>query len=55
MMNGKENKLCSGCYDSEKNGAYSYRNELSDRYSDLKEGLLNKTKSDGETELILNI
>ena len=46
MMNGKENKLCSGCYDSEKGGAYSYRNELSDRYSDLKEGLLEKTKED---------
>jgi len=51
MMNGKENKLCSGCYDSEKGGAYSYRNELSDRYADLKEILLKKTKSDGETEL----
>ena len=51
MMNGKENKLCSGCYDSEKGGAYSYRNELSDRYSDLKEGLLEKTKEDGETKL----
>ena len=51
MMSGKENKLCSGCYDSEKGGAYSYRNELSDRYADLKESLLKKTKSDGETEL----
>lgn len=51
MMNGKENKLCSGCYDSEKGGAYSYRNELSDKYLDLKESLLEKTKSDGETEL----
>jgi len=51
MMNGKENKLCSGCYDSEKGGAYSYRNELSDKYLDLKESLLDKTKSDGETEL----
>jgi len=51
MMNGKENKLCSGCYDSEKGGAYSYRNELNDRYSHLKDDLLDKTKSDGETEL----
>ena len=51
MMTGKENKLCSGCYDSEKGGAYSYRNELNDRYSHLKDDLLDKTKSDGETEL----
>ena len=51
MMNGKENKLCSGCYDLEKGGAYSYRNELNDRYSHLKDDLLDKTKSDGETKL----
>ena len=51
MMNGKENKLCSGCYDLEKGGAYSYRNELNDRYSHLKDDLLDKTESDGETKL----
>ena len=48
MMNGKKINCVVGVM-IQKRMEYSYRNELSDRYSDLKEGLLKKTKSDGET------